>query len=182
MNSTRVHDELQNRWGTEYIHMGKSRTTNSAPIQETQLLNALNPLLPKSFKLLIYTGTGTVANAHAISDACQIHNTQCLIGIGTYVAGDRSHLHALSSSTFSPNDYLGRISSPWELYNWADRHVMKRNILTHPIFTVTIPLPYLIPPWDQNVIQLKKYVLMNWKGDSSLMLCDIRGLEPCCWK
>ena len=128
MNLTRVHDDFQNQWGTEYMHMGKSRTKNSAPIQETELLNALNPFLPKGFKLLVYTGTGTAANAHAISDACQMHNTQCLIGIGTYVAGDRSHLHALSSSNFSLNDYLGRIASPWELYNRADRHIMKRKI------------------------------------------------------
>ena len=182
MNSTRVNDDLKNWWGTEYIHMDKSRTTNCAPIQETKLLNALNPLLPKGFKLLIYTGTGTAAKEHAISDAWQMHNTHCLIGVGTYVEGDRSHLHAFSSSTFSPNDYLGRIASPWELYNRADRHVMKRNTLTHPIFTVTIPLPYFIPPQDQNVIQLEKYALMNWKGDSSLMLCDISGLEPFCWK
>ena len=159
MQTTCAHDDLQKIWGTEYIHTGKSRTVNSITIKDNQLINALNPLLPKGFKLLIYTGTGTATNAHAISDACQMHNTQYLIGIGTYVAGDRSHLHALSSSTFSPNDYLGRIASPWELYNRADRHVMNRNILTHPIFTVTIPLPYFIPPQDQNVIQLEKICL-----------------------
>lgn len=86
----------------------------------------------KGFVLERVSSSGSEANGWAINDATGLNTSLCLLGAGSYVAGDGSALQSLSTSEFSPASELALIKPPHEVRFGTGR-------------ANTVPLPYHIP-------------------------------------
>jgi hypothetical protein len=98
-------DDLSNNWGTVLVTVGR-KERNGTPhkfimderIDLVTLKSVVLSSTSKDYELCKLCSCGTDANVHSILEATEGDTSKCLFAAGSYLGGDDSVLHCLSTS------------------------------------------------------------------------------------
>ena len=111
MRSALVSDDMVNNWGVNLIMDDPKFHKYNATRND---LDAEIKRSVPGYQLESLVHSGSSANTRAITFAAAGDVSKCLIAMGSYVAGDRSNLQALSSSRFDTHQNISEVVGPRE--------------------------------------------------------------------
>jgi hypothetical protein len=142
-------DDCSNYWGCALADIDISYQRRSSFTSEGNnsslgnLKQKVDGTLKREYVVNRVTTCGSDANLHAVIDLAGGDTNLCLIGAGSYVAGDNGPLQIWSTSTFAVKNGLSCITNP----------SLVKNCFT---LSHTIPLPYSIKG-VMDIDELKQY-------------------------
>ena len=141
-------DNLANRWGCELVVGGSSSSSRTSITDGVKLSAVQSAVMASTHGLYKYNSIhacGSIANQCAVDFATGGDTSSLLIASGSYAAGNGGSLQYLSTSTFTNDQILSIIKSPYD------------KSMDEKCRAQTVALPYHVPHKGLSERQLRSY-------------------------